>query len=483
MSRHGRELCDRSAVELRDLIRQARISPVELLESCVRRIEAVNPGLNAVVAMDLDRAMEDASAAEAAVRDGTGGPLTGLPVGIKDLNATAGLRTTWGSPLYAEHVPAKDEAMVAKLRDAGAVVLAKTNTPMFGAGTKTDNPVYGPTRNPHDRERTSGGSSGGSAAAVATGMLPLAQGSDTGGSLRNPATWCGCVGFRPTPGLVPRPGRTLNYTHFNVQGPMARSVADCALMMAGLAADDGRDPLSAPVAAGGYDPLAAVDLAGLRVAVSEDFGGIAPLDDGIRESFQRTVGRLAPAFAECTPRDPDFTQARDVFWALRCVYFVANHRARYDDPEVRSTLSPNIVANVEAGLAMSLADVADAEVKWSALYARFQDFFRDIDLLILPGNATSAFRLDDGIPTEVGGRPMQNYMDASLIRSAVTLTGHPVVALPLGRDHLGLPFGIQIVGPRRADAFTLAAAAAIEAHAAGDPELAPPRPDLETLTA
>ena len=470
-----------NAAEARWLIGTGALSPVDLLESCIARMEAVNPTINAVVATDFDRARDTARAAEKAVRDGDDlPPLHGLPVGIKDVNVTEGLRTTWGSTLHADHVPDKDEALVARLRNAGAIIAGKTNTPEFAAGTHTTNEVYGPTRNPFDLDRTSGGSSGGSGAALATGMLPLAHGSDTGGSLRNPATWCGVVGFRPTPGLVPRETRPLNYTHFSVQGPMARTVADIALMMTGLAGTDARDPLAGSADPSAFADLAPVDLGTVRAAWTEDFGGVAPLDNGIRGCFRELIGQIDGGLKRLDARDPAFDDARDCFWTLRCVNYLAAHTERYETYGDR--LSPNIIANVEAGRAMSLADVARAEVQWRRIYTDFQTYFRDLDVLIVPGNAVPAFRIEDGIPKEVNGQPMANYMDASLIRSALTLTGHPVLALPAGLDHLGLPFGVQLVGKRHGDLELLRVAMALEDAFANTPGLERPVPNLEDLT-
>ncbi len=471
------ELCDKSARELQALIGSGDVSPVEVLESCIGRIEQTNPTLNAVVATCYDRAREEAKAAEKRVRAGEDlPPLHGLPVGIKDLNETEGLRTTHGSVLYADHVPAADEALVARLRDAGAIIVGKTNTPEFGAGAHTDNRVYGATLNPFDLARTPGGSSGGSAVALAAGMLPLCHGSDTGGSLRNPATWCGVVGFRPTPGLVPRETRSVGFSHFSTQGPMARDVRVAALFMAGLAGDDGRDPLAHPVDASAFRAPPAVDLGGLRVGWSVDLG-VAPVDDIIRDAFMNAVGAVAGAFKTCTQVTPDFSDARDVFWVLRCVYYLANHAERYE--RHRDMLAPNVVANVEAGLKMTLADVGAAEKGWARIYRDFQTVFREVDLLLVPGDARSPFKAADGPPKVVGGRKMDNYMDASLVRSALTLTGHPVVALPAGRDADAMPFGIQVVGPRRGDSFLLGAAAALEDHLATVPGLERPIPDIE----
>jgi Asp-tRNA(Asn)/Glu-tRNA(Gln) amidotransferase A subunit family amidase len=239
------EPCDLTAVAARRLIGARKLSPVELLDSCLARIGAVNHAVNAMVALDTDRARETARAAEAAVMAGTPlGPLHGLPVGIKDLEETKGLRTTWGSPLFADHVPVRDEAMVANLRAAGAIVLGKTNTPEFGAGANTRNLVYGATGNAFDPRKSAAGSSGGSAVALATGMVPIASGSDTGGSLRNPAAFNGIVGFRPSPGLVPSERRGLGWSNLPVLGPMARTAEDCALLLSAMADDDALDPLA-----------------------------------------------------------------------------------------------------------------------------------------------------------------------------------------------------------------------------------------------
>lgn len=453
-------LCDHSAHTLRTMLRTREISATELLESCLARIEALNGTINAITAMDIDRARSDAKAANATLKQADAPPLTGIPVGIKDLNRTAGLRTTYGSLLHKDDVPDTDEALVARLRDAGAIILAKTNTPEFGSGSNTTNRVFGATLNPYDHKRTPGGSSGGSAAALATGMLPLAHGSDTGGSLRNPATWCGVVGFRPTPGLVAREQRSLNYTHFSVQGPMARTVDDIALMMTGLAGNDARDVLSGPCDPGAFLDLEQIDLSTLRVAWTTDFGGVAPVDDGIASIFRDRVATIAPLFKSCDERHPDFSSARDIFWVLRCVYYVANHKERV--AKHADQLSPTVVSNTEAGLKMSLQDVAWAEQAWAKLYRDYQDFMADVDLLLVPGNAVPPFLVADGIPTSINGKKMENYVDASLVRSALTLTGHPVLALPCGLDHIGMPFGFQVVGKRRGDLNLLGAAAAME---------------------
>ncbi len=350
------ELCDLSAVELRRLIGGKAISPVELLASCLRRIEAVNPALNAITATCIDRAKAEAKSAEQAVLRGDAlGPLHGLPIGIKDLNETAGLKTTWGSPLYRDYVPEKDERMVAAVRQAGAIVVGKTNVPEFGAGANTTNPVWGPTGNPFDPARICGGSSGGSAVALATSMLPTCTGSDTGGSLRIPAAFCGVVGFRPSPGLVATERRPLGWTPLSVQGPMGRSVADTLLLLQAQVSDDSRDPLAGRVDPAEFAAITPVDLSTIRVAISEDLGGL-PLDPRIRATFRERIALIKGAFKSCIDRDPDMTDADESFAILRALSFLAAHRERYE--KHRDKLGPNIVANYEQGLAMSAADAA-----------------------------------------------------------------------------------------------------------------------------
>ena len=309
--------CDLDAVDARRLIGAKELSPVELLESCIDRIEAVNPTVNAVVATCYERARDEAKLAEQAVLDGDDlGLLHGLPIGIKDLTATEDLRTTYGSLLFADNVPARDERIVADIRAAGGIVIGKTNTPEFGAGANTRNKVYGATGNPFGPELTCGGSSGGSAVALATGMMPLASGSDYGGSLRTPASYCGVVGFRPTPGTVPAETRLVGLTPFPVQGPMGRTVADTALLMSAIVDDDRRDPFAGPMNHALLEPLEPADLSSLRVAYSEDLG-TAAVDNDIRAIFRARMDALRPAFAQAENLDPDLGPVHDVFEILR----------------------------------------------------------------------------------------------------------------------------------------------------------------------
>ena len=472
-------LCDRSAAELRNMISAREISPVELLASCIERIEQINGSVNAVVATCHDRAEAEAKKAEAAVLRGDElGLLHGLPIGIKDLVLTEGLRTTFGSPQFKDFVPKADERQVEAVRRAGAVVIGKTNTPEFGAGANTVNPVYGATGNPFDPAKTCAGSSGGSAVALATGMVPLATGSDMGGSLRNPAAYCGIVGMRPSVGAVSDETRLLGWSPLGVQGPMARSVDDLALLYRAMAADDPRDPLGYPIGSEALHPLQEVDLGDIKVAVSEDLG-FAPVDNDIRATFQTAIEKLQTPFASVGQVDPPLAGADEVFEVNRALNFVAAHKQTYyDSPDV---LGPNIIANVEQGLLMSLSDVGEAMAAHTRIYRRFIDFMKDYDVLICPAMSVPPFPHGQLYPTEINGEPLRTYFHWLALAYGLTLTCHPVVCLPAGLDHTGMPFGIQICGKRGGDARVLAIARALEHHMIRIKGLGRPVPDLERL--
>jgi amidase len=480
-------LCDLSATELSRLLAEKTLSPVELLEACLSRIAAVNPAVNAVVTLDEDRARAAARAAEAAIMSHQEvGPLHGLPVLIKDTQDTANLRTTYGSPLFADHIPAADAGSVARPRAAGAIIFGKTNTPEWAAGANTRNPVHGATGNPFDPARSAAGSSGGSAVALACGMAPLASGSDTGGSLRNPAAYAGVVGFRPSYGLVPSERRLFGWSGLSTDGPMARTVADAALMLSVMASDDGRDPLAytlpdEPVRGRRerWTPPAAAVLKNLRIAVTEDFG-FAPTEAHVRRVFRDRVARISPLFAECRSASPDCSGADDAFAVLRAALFLATHGKTFRErPQL---LGPNVRANVEEGLAYSLADYARAAADQTRIYRSFQQFFAEHDVLISPTITLSPRPWTELYPAEIDGQPTRSYFHWLALAYAVTLAGHPALSLPLGLDEAGLPFGLQIVGPRGGDAITLGVAAALEAAFAADPALCRPVPDLEQLS-
>lgn len=477
-------LCDLPAVELRRLIGTRRASPVELLKDCVARIEAVNPALNAVVATDFERGLALAREAEAKVMRGDPlGPLHGLPVGIKDLNETEGLRTTYGSPMFRDHVPKADERVVAALKEAGAIVVAKTNTPEFGTGGNTINDVYGATGNAFDPALSCAGSSGGSGVALATSMLPLCTGSDTGGSLRKPAAWSGVVGFRPTPGLVPSERRRQGWSVLSVQGPMGRNVADTALLLSAMIGRDSRDPMANPLvdeACGSIGARRPIDLSSLRIAWSVDLG-FAPVAPSIRRVFESRMAAIAQDVAACVSEDPDMVGIDRAYRVIRCTNFLASFRHYYErDPAL---LGSNTRSNYEEGLRYSLADLAAANAEQTRVYRAFQSFLERYDVLLLPCQALTPFPKMLPFPTEMEGIPLSGYFDTSGVTYAISMTGHPAICIPCGRDEAGMPFGLQIVGPRGADGFTLDVALAFERHFAGDAVMGRPMPDIAALVA
>jgi amidase len=479
------EACDLTAVDARRLIGQKRLAPSELLDSCIARIEAIDPAVNAMPARDFERARAAAREADDAVTRGNGLPaLHGLPIGIKDLQETAGLRSTFGSVIYRDHIPERDERIVAAVRAAGAIVVGKTNTPEFGAGANTRNAVYGATGNPFDPLKSAAGSSGGSAVALATGMVPVCTGSDTGGSLRNPAAFCGIVGFRPTPGLVPSNRRDQGWSDLPVLGPMARTVPDTMLLLSSMVGDDATDPLATTVYGRCIrcpDDFAApmpIDLSRLRVALTADFG-FAPTERDIAAAFAEKTLLFRHVFARADDATPDCTGADEAFEILRSLHFLTSRRdlvlARPHD------VGPNVQANVAEGLRYSAADVARAQSLQTALYRRWQAFFQNHDVILTPSITISPRSWRELYPAEIDGKPTRTYFHWLALAYAVTLPGHPAVSLPVGLDRNGMPFGLQIVGPRGGDAFVLSVAAALETMLAGDTRTARPVPDLAAL--
>lgn len=479
------EPCDLSAVAARALIGQRKLSPVELTESCIRRIEAVDPAVNAVVARSFETARKTAREREVAVMRGEPlGAVHGLPLGVKDLIDAEGLPTSFGSVLFADNVARQDEAIVAMLKREGAIVIGKTNVPEWGAGGNTRNAVYGATGNPFDPDRSAAGSSGGSAVALATGMVPLATGSDTGGSVRNPASFCGVVGFRPSPGLIASNSRNMAWLQISQLGPMARTVSDACLMLSCMLDRDARDPLSAILHAGGapspllYRNPPHVDLSALRIAATSDFG-FAPTERAIARAFRQKLNSFETAFRRVEWAHPDCTSADEVFSILRAVAFLGRHRElveKYPDK-----VGPNVRDNVAEGLGYSAADVARALSMQTDLYRRWQTFFADHDFILAPAVTISPRPWSELYPAEIDGRATRSYFHWLALAYAVTNVGHPTVAIPAGRDDAGLPFGIQVIGPRGGDLATLAVAREIEAVLAANPDTARPVPDIAWL--
>ena len=474
-------LPDISAVELRNLIASREVSPVELMDACIDRIERLNPAINAICATDYERAREGAREAEAQVmRGGPLGPLHGLPLGVKDLQDTAGLLTTYGNIGLRGNVPAKDNALVAKLRAAGAIVTAKTNVPDMGAGANSRNPVWGATGNPFNPALNAGGSSGGSAAALAAGLLPICTGSDTGGSLRIPASLCGVVGLRPSPGLVANDARPLGWSVISVLGPMGRNVADTALLFAASVGADARDPLSYPVDASTFWPLKQVDLSSLRVGTTEDFG-VCIVDPEIRRVFRQRVQAIRPLVASCEPVDLQLDDADRAFDTLRAESFVAAFADTYR--KAPETLGPNVRANMEIAAAITLADRAWAHLEQTRISRRFARAFEQYDLILAPVTPVTPFPWTELYAGNIDGQAMRNYYHWLGLTYAVTLATNPALALPCGKDEHGMPFGLQVIGRLHADAQLLAACQALEQAFEASDTLRRPLPDLQALEA
>jgi amidase len=473
--------CDLSASEARRLIGTRKLSPVELVESCLRRIEKTNSHVNAIVAMDGERAIAAAKTAEAAMHRGDDlGILHGLPIGIKDLQATKGLRTTWGSLLFEHHIPGDDEASVAQVRASGGIILAKTNTPEFGAGANTTNRVYGPTGNPFNPSMTCGGSSGGSAVALALGQVPLATGSDYGGSLRTPAGFCGIVGFRPSPGVVPAVDRVACLSPWGVIGPMGRTVADAHLLLRAQINFDKRDPFSSRDHLRIAKQLTGADLTSLTVAFSPNLGA-APVDRDIAKTFKSRCKLFRHVFRDAQERAPDCANVHEIFEIMRGVAFVAQHRERLETS--RQLLDRNVIDNTERGLKYSLADVSWAHVEQTKLYKRFLAFFEEVDLLICPAASVTPFPHAELYVKEINGEKMPNYMRWLAISYIPTTALACAAVLPCGLDHKGMPFGIQVIGRHGADVEVLEAALSLEHVFADDKETCRPIPDLKKLGA
>lgn len=477
------ELCDLDATALRALIGARKASPVEVLDSCIARIEATNPTLNAMVELCLDRARDEARLAEKAVAaDAALGPLHGLPVAIKEAENVAGLRSTKGSPIYADVVAEADCRMVASIRAAGGVIVGKTNVPTLTNGLTTDNPIYGLTRNPFDLERTCAGSSGGAGVALAARMVPLATGSDTGGSIRGPASVCGVAGLRPSPGLVPSEERPQGWSVMTVLGPMARSVADTRLFLQGMMAEDRRDPLSGPIDPALYEASRPVDLSRLRVAVSDDLGGAVEATDDVRATFRSKVAQFASAFRTCERSAPDMAGIHEVYLKQRSMVHMTRYPAEHlADP---SGLTPQARTDLRRGAAMTGRDAAEGLAEHTRIYRRFQAFFDDYDILITPGRTLPFYTLEEIdtanarlVEQEAAGTN-DLWPGRGNVNAPITMMGHPALTMPAGKDHMGLPFGIQVVGPYRGDDFLLGVCRALEEIFATKRDLMPPVADV-----
>ncbi len=460
------ELWRYDAVALATMIRAREVSAREVIAAHIARIEAVDGAVNAIVTRTFEAAMARAAAADQALAHGeVTGLLHGLPVAHKDLADTAGVRTTYGSPLFARHVPARDTLVVERMSAAGAISLGKTNTPEFGAGSHTVNPVFGATRNPYDLSRSAGGSSGGAAAALAARMISLADGSDLGGSLRNPASFCNVVGMRPSPGRVPTWPLGDVADMFGVEGPMGRTVADVALLLAVLSGPDARVPFAldgkplALATPGSVTAVLRTDLRGLRVAWSEDLG--LPVEPAVRGVLASARGVLSDLGGTVREDTPDLAGADEVFRTFRALRFVTFLGPLLD--EHPQAVGRNVTWNIERGRELGVADISRAILLRSALAERVTAFFERFDLLACPVSQVAPFDVDSDWVHEIDGVPQRTYLDWMASAYLISAAGLPAISVPAGFTPGGLPVGLQLVGPRRADSMLLGAAHAFEA--------------------
>jgi amidase len=454
------ELNFMTARELARRIKVRELSAVEVLEAHLDQIDRVNPVINAIVTLLPERALADARAADAALARGSEvGPLHGLPIAHKDTLATKGIRTTQGSPIYVDAVPDENALIVERIQSAGAIPIGKTNVPEFGAGSQTFNTVFGTTLNPYDLAKTPGGSSGGAAAALATGMHPIADGSDLGGSLRNPGGYCNVVGFRPTPGRVPKINTKSAWFDMTVNGPLARTVGDLALMMSVIAGPDLRSPITLEDPGAIFARPLERDFRGIRVAWSRDLGGLPvdPRTTAVLES-QRTV--FADLGIDLVEAEPDLSGADEVFHIFRAWDFELSYGDLLDDH--RDRLKDTVIWNVEQGRALTGPDIGRASRLRSEIYRRVHDFFAEYAFLLLPVSQVPPFPVDVPYPTEINGTPMSTYIEWMRTCSRITVTAHPAISVPAGFTADGLPVGLQIVGRARDDWGVLQLAHAFE---------------------
>jgi Asp-tRNA(Asn)/Glu-tRNA(Gln) amidotransferase A subunit family amidase len=455
------DLCFLSASELIALYSRRRVSPLEVTRAVLDRIERINPTLNAYCTVVADRALRAARVATAAWRRGSRiGPLLGVPVSIKDLTPTKGIRTTLGSTLFEHHVPDIDGLIVQRLGAAGAIVLGKTNTPEFGLGGTTANAVFGVTRNPWNPSLTCGGSSGGAAAAVAAGLGQLAQGSDFGGSLRIPASFCGVVALRPSPGLIPVLPRDQAWDTLSVQGPITRTVADAAVMLAAVAGRDPHSPTSYRV--DGRDFIRAVrnpTVRGLRIAWSGDLG-VASVEPEIARIARAAAGVFRTLGARVEEAAPALDGVLDVIRVTRGARLAATFAAM--PGQWRQTLATEIVKDIDAGLAVTAAEIGRAERLRTALWLRMTDFLGRYDLILTPTTPVAPFPIDRLYPSMIDGKPVESYFEWFALTYVFSVLGIPAISVPCGFTSAGLPVGLQLVGRWQDEATVLRAAAAFE---------------------
>ncbi|MGD9763209.1 MAG: amidase [Candidatus Binatia bacterium] len=455
------QLCFASAGELARRIRTREISAAEVLRAHLDQIDRLNPQLNALVTLvDRPALLRAAEAADRAVAAGDRlGPLHGLPVAHKDLIPTRGLRTTYGSRVFADNVPTQDGLIVERLRAAGAITVGKTNTPEFGAGSQTVNAVFGATLNPWDTSKTCGGSSGGAAVAVATGMLPIADGTDLGGSLRNPGNFNNVVGFRPSSGRVPVWPRLDAWFTLSVQGVLARSTADVALGLSAIAGPDARAPLAIDEPGSIFQQPLERDFRGVRIAWSENLGGL-PVDPRVTQVLESQRHVLSDLGCAVEAADPDLREADDAFRVWRAWFFELSYGQQL--AEHRDILDDNVVWNIEEGRKLTSADLGRAALERTRVHHRMREFLDRYDFLVCPVNQVPPFDVRERWVHEIAGTRMDTYIDWMRSCYWISVTELPAISVPCGFTPEGLPVGIQIVGRHHADVAVLQLAHAFE---------------------
>ena len=441
------DLCFLPATELAHRLRKKEISAREVLSAHLAQIERVNPKVNAIVTLVAKQALDAADDMDAKiVRGEIIGPLHGLPIAHKDLQNTRGIRTTYGSPIYRDFVPNADSLVVERLKGAGAITIGKTNVPEFGAGSQTFNPVFGATRNPYDLSKTVGGSSGGAAAALACGLMPIADGSDMGGSLRNPANFCNVVGLRPSPGRVPSWPVELGWFTLSVDGPMARTVSDVALLLSVLAGPDPRSPLALSDPGSLFAGTLESDFKRTRVAWV-NLG--LPYEPEVKKVVDSTRVIFESLGCIVEEAEPDFSDADEVFKTLRAWSFEATLSGEYK--RHKDQLKDTVIWNIEQGLPLTGPHVARMELKRTQLYHRLREFMERYQFLVLPVSQVLPFDVDQPYPTEINGETMSTYIDWMKSCYYISTVGHPALSVPGGFTESGLPVGVQIVGRHHDD--------------------------------
>jgi amidase len=451
------EICFTPARTLARLIRAGKLSATEVVQAFIAQIERVNPKVNAVVTFLPEQALQQARAFDK--RKPKNLPLGGLPIAIKDVIATKGVRTTWGSLVYKDHVPTEDHLLAERLKAAGAILVGKTNTPEFGAGSQTFNEVFGATHNPYDLSKTCGGSSGGAAVAVACGMAPFADGGDFAASLRNPGSFCNVIGFRPSTGRVPAYPHPYPWSNLSELGPMARTVSDAAFLLSVMAGPDARAPTSITEPGSIFNKSLKRNFRKVRIAWSRDLGGL-PVDPRVTRVLESQKNVFKDIGCQVEDAQPDFSGATESFETLRALTY--QHRVGALLKDHRDKLKDTIIWNVEQGFKLTAPDIAKAEALRTALFHRMRKFLGEYDFFVCPTNQLPPFSVDEPYPTEIAGVKMGNYLDWMKSCYYITITTHPAISVPAGFTEEGLPVGIQIVGRYREDFRVLQLAHAFE---------------------